>query len=349
MNLATSRRDARSLDHATLEEMRRLAISRINSGELQVDVARSLQVRPSSLWKWVDVYRRHGDEGLASRKATGRRPKLTEAQCSKLKRIIIGKNPLQLSFGTALWTLPIVAALIEREFGVVLHETTVARTLARLGLTPQKPQRRAFQRDDEACRRWASEEFPAIVRAAKRKQATILFGDETGVREDGPIGTTWGKRGQRPTVRVTFTRARVNVISFISPRGRLWFRCFKNDLNSALFIELLKAMMRDVRGHIFLVLDRHPAHVSAETRRFLAKKKARLTVHLLPAYAPDMNPDEHVWCYLKSMFRRAPMDSGESLTGAVTESMETIKKDRALVQTFFGNPEVAYVKEALSW
>lgn len=349
MNLATKRRDARTLDHATLEEMRRLAISRINSGEAQADVARSLQVRASSLWKWVDAYRRHGDEGLASTKAPGPKPKLTDAQQKKLRRIIIGKNPLQLSFGSALWTLPIVSALIQREFGVVLHETTVARLLGRMGLTPQKPQRRAFQRDDEACLRWATEEFPAIVREAKRKQATILFGDETGVREDGPIATTWGARGQRPTVRVTFTRARINVISFISPRGRLWFRCYKEELNSALFIEFLKALLRDIRGHIFLILDKHPAHVSAATKRFLEERKDRLTLRLLPSYAPDMNSDEHVWGYLKSMFRRTPMDAGESLNTAVTQSMDTIRKDRSLVQTFFGNPEVAYVKEAISW
>lgn len=349
MSLTTTRRDARSLDHATLEEMRRLAISRVNLGESQSVVARSLQVRPSSLWKWVDAYRRLGDEGLASRKATGRPPKLSEKQRAKLKRLIIGKNPLQLSFGTALWTLPIVAALIRREFGVVLHETSVARLLARMGLTPQKPQRRAFQRDDEACRRWAAEEFPAIVRAAKRKQATILFGDETGVREDGPIATTWGARGQRPTVRVTYARGRINVISFISPRGRLWFRCFKKDLDSALFIEFLKALLRDVRGHVFLVLDKHPAHISAATTRFLEAKRDRLTIHLLPSYAPDMNPDEHVWAYLKSMFRRVPLDFGEPLAAAVDQSMRTIKSDRQLVKSFFGNPEVAYVKEALSW
>lgn len=326
-----------------------MAVTRVMSGETQADVARSLEVRPSSLWKWIDAYRRNGDAGLASTKGTGRPPKLSKAQLKKLKRMIVGKNPLQLSFGSALWTLPLVAALVRREFGVVLHETTIARTLARLGLTPQKPQRRAFQRDEDACRQWATDEFPAIVRAAERKQATILFGDETGVREDGPVGTTWGVRGERPTVQVTFSRARINVISFISPRGRLWFRCFKKDLDSALFIEFLKALLRDVRGHIVLILDKHPAHVSAATQRFLAEKADRLTVHHLPSYAPDMNPDEHVWGYLKSMFKRAPLDVGETLDLSVTASMNTIQRDRALVRTFFGNPEVAYVKQAISW
>lgn len=345
----TARRDARSLDHGTLEEMRRLAVSRVLGGETQVSVAQSLQVRVTSVWKWVDTWRKHGDEGLASVKAPGPKEKLTPAQLKKLKATIVGKSPLQLSFGTALWSLPIVAAFIEREFGIILHESTVSRLLRRIGLTPQKPQRRAFQRDDEACRRWAVEEFPAIVREAKRKQAVILFGDETGVREDGSVGTTWGARGARPTVKVTFSRAGVNVISFLSPRGRLWFRCFKGDLNAELFIEFLKALLHDVRGFIFLVIDKHPAHVAAATRRFLAEKAHRISVHLLPSYAPDMNPDEHVWGYLKNMFRRAPLDATEALANSVDASMRTIAEDPQLVRTFFEHPEVRYVTEALRW
>lgn len=329
--------------------MRRLAVARVLKGEKQVDVARSLQVRVTTVWKWVDIWRRRGDEGLASTKAPGPPRKLSDEQLRELKAIIIGKSPLQLSFGTALWSLPIVAALIERQFGVVLHESTVSRLLRRIGLTPQKPQRRAFQRDDEACRRWAVEEFPAIVKAAKRKQAVILFGDETGVREDGAVGTTWGEKGERPTVRVTFTRAGVNVISFISPRGRLWFRCFKGELNAQLFIEFLKALLHDVRGFIFLVIDKHPAHVAAATQRFLADKADRLSVHFLPSYAPDMNPDEHVWGYLKNTFRQTPLDATEALDLSVDASMRTIAKDRQLVRAFFEHPDVRYVTEALRW
>lgn len=349
MCLVTSRRDARSLPHTTLEELRRLAVKRVLAGERQVDVAKSLEVHRGTIWKWVASWKEGGDDALASTKSSGRPPKLSAKQQAKLRRIIVGKNPLQLSFGTALWTLPIVAAVIRREFGVVLHETNVARLLTRMGLTPQKPTRRAFQRDDAECRQWASTVFPSIVREAKRKQATILFGDETGVREDGPIGTTWGIRGRRPVVRVTFTRARVNVVSFISPRGRLWFRCYKRELDADLFIEFLKALLHDVRGHIVLIIDRHPAHTAAKTMRFINEHANRLTVHFLPAYAPEMNPDEHVWAYLKGMFRRTPLDEREDLAAAVTESMATIKTDRELLKSFFEHPDVAYVKQAISW
>jgi hypothetical protein len=267
----------------------------------------------------------------------------------RLRREIVGKNPRQLGFGMALWTLPLVQQLIAKLFKVVLHETTVSRLLAKLGLTPQKPARRAFQRDETECERWAREEFPKIVRHARTKQATILFLDETGVHEDGPVARTWGERGKRPVVRTTGTRRRVNVISAVSPRGRLWFRCYKGTLTADRFIEFLTALLEDVQGPIALVMDRHPAHTAASTQRWLLPRYREILPFFLPAYAPDMNPDEHVWGYLKGLFRRDPVGLAEDFTPAVDRAMRQIAESEDLVQSFFKHPEVAYVKEALHW
>jgi transposase len=342
-------KDARSLDHRTLEEMRRLAVRRVLAGESQGEVARSLAVHHHTVWKWMRTYRKKGADALARKTGAGRRPILSAKQQARLFRLIVGHTPEQLKFPFALWSLPVVQQLIEREFGLALHKSTVARTLHRLGLTPQKPSRRAFQRDDAACERWAKEEFPAIVRQARRRQATLLFEDEAGVHEDGPIAHTWGAKGQRPVVRVTGQRRKVNVISAISPRGRLWFRCFKGNLTATRFEEFLRDLLRDIRGPIELVFDKHPAHVAASTRRFILEHRNRLRAHYLPSYAPDMNPDEHVWSHLKRLFRSKPLAEGEDLDGAVHESMKAISYDRSLVRTFFDHPEAEYVRRALKW
>jgi transposase len=342
-------RDARSLDHRTLEEMRRLAVRRVADGETHQAVATSLQVHRGTVTRWVSTYRVGGDAGLASRIAPGPAPRLTARQQAQLRRWIIERTPQQFKFPFALWTLPLIGQLIERRFGVVLHATTIARLLRRLGLSPQRPVRRAFRRDEAECRRWVQTAFPAVVRAMRRRQATLLFADETGVHEDGPVARTWGARGRTPVVQVTGRRDRVNVISAISPRGRLWFRCFRGTLTAARFVAFLTALRRDVRGPIELVLDKHPAHVAAVTRRFLHAQRARLRVHYLPGYAPDLNPDEHVWSHLKGMFRREPVEPDEALEGAVTTAMITIQEDRRTVRSFFGHPAVAYVKKALRW
>ena len=201
-----AQRDARSLDHKTLEEMRRVAVRSVLEGETQRSVANRLQVRAPTVCRWMKTFREIGDAGLASTTASGRPPKLSDRQIKSIRRIIVGKNPRQLNFGPALWTLDLVGQLIEGKFDIVLHKVTVARYLHRLGVTPQKPTRRAFQRDDAECKQWMVGVFPGIVREAKRKQATLLFVDETGVHEDHAVGTTWGARGETPVVRVSGSR-----------------------------------------------------------------------------------------------------------------------------------------------
>lgn len=326
-----------------------MAVRRHLAGESYAAIAASLEVHPRTVAKWMLAHRQGGTEALKSRKATGRPTALKPAQVGRVRRIIVGKNPMQLNFGSALWTLPILQDVIAGLFGVVLHQTTISRMLNRLGLTPQRPLRRAFQRDDAWCERWASVDFPEIVKRAKKAQATLLFADETGVHENSPVATTWGERGKRPVVTVSGQRRKINVISAVSPRGRLWFRCFSGNLNHARFIEFLGALIHDIKGRVVLVIDRHPAHIAAPTRRWLHENRARIGVHFLPPYAPDMNPDEHVWSYLKGLFRREPLWQGENLQERVQDSMADIARDNALVRTFFAHPEVAYVKAALNW
>jgi transposase len=329
--------------------MRRLAVKRIvEECGTQSVVARDLGVHRCTVAKWVAKYRVSGDDGLAARKSPGPAPKLTARQRARLARVIVQKNPLQLQFSFALWTLPLVGMLIERLFRVVLHKSTIARMLRNLNITPQVPTRRAFKRDDEECLHWAKTEFPSIVRASRARQSTILFSDECGVHEDGPIGRTWGLRGQRPVVSHSGGRRRVNVISALSPRGRLWFRCYAGYLNTTRYIDFLQALLRDIRGPIDLVVDKHPTHVAAACRRFV-QAHPRLRMHYLPGYAPNLNPDEHVWSHLKGIFRKAPVQPGEDLAALVEDRMARIQRDPEVVSGFFGHPEVKYVREALSW
>jgi transposase len=108
MHSVTTRRDARSLPHDILEEMRRLAVQRALAGEKHCDIARSLDVHHDSVSKWVRAYEAEGDEGIVSTNAPGPKQKLSERQVARLRRIIIGKNPRQLNFGQNLWTVSLV-------------------------------------------------------------------------------------------------------------------------------------------------------------------------------------------------------------------------------------------------
>ena len=82
-------------------------------------------------------------------------------------RWINGRDPRQYGLDFGLWTRSLVAALIERKFAIRLGLTAVGELLAKLGLTPQKPLQRAYQRDPEAIDVWRHERYPAIARQAK--------------------------------------------------------------------------------------------------------------------------------------------------------------------------------------
>jgi transposase len=341
-------RDARSLDHSVLEAMRIEAVRRVVAGETQRSVAANIGVTFQTVCKWMRMYSEGGAEALQSSTAPGPMRKLSEQQLKRVRRIIVGKDPRQLNFGAALWSLPVVKDMIEKLFNVTVHAATVSRYLHLLGLTPQKPTRRAFQRNDEACQRWVRDEFPEIVAKARTRKAALLFADETGVHEDHAVGTTWAETGKTPEVRVSGMRRRVNVISAISPRGRIWFRCYHGSLTAGRFVDFLEALLSDVRGNIVLIVDQHPAHRAASVKQFVEENNSRLEMFFLPGYAPDLNPDEHVWSYLKSTFKRSPLQAGEDFFGRVKSIMSSIAGLPSLVRSFFRHPAVQYVRDALA-
>src|SRR5439155_16537233 len=138
-------------------------------------------------YKWIQAALRPGVgiKALHSTKGTGRPRSLTPAQEKQVFRWVNGRDPRQYGLDFGLWTRTVVAELIEKKFGVELGVTAVGELLAKLGLTPQKPLQRAYQRDPAAIEKWQRETYPAIARQAKAQGAEIFFWDESGF----PAGT----------------------------------------------------------------------------------------------------------------------------------------------------------------
>jgi transposase len=144
-----------------LEYRRCLAVQRIDEGYSVQEVADFLGVAPSSVRRWVATSRRQGADGLAAQPVPGRPPKLTSTQ-EKIVRRWLADNPTEHGFATELWTAPRLAWLIEQEFGIHFHPNYLTAWLRRRGFTPQRPRRRARERDDEAIAQWLEKDWPRI-------------------------------------------------------------------------------------------------------------------------------------------------------------------------------------------
>jgi transposase len=340
------KRDGRTFDHQTLEEIRKMAVERVREGEHPADVIASYGFNRTTIYRWLNAADDGGDEALRSTKATGRPPSLTPEQEQQVFRWVNGKDPRQYGLDFGLWTRAIVAELIEQKFGIQLGLTAVGKLLAKLGLTPQKPLQRAYQRDPEAVEQWRRERYPAIVKRAKDEGADIFFWDESGFRADALHGKTWGVRGQTPVVERPGQRQSISAASAVNAKGAFWFCTYAGALNAELFVVLLRKMMRYRRRPVHLVLDGLPAHKKACVKKYVESTDGKLTLHFLPGYAPDLNPDELVWSHVKRTgVARRPLRKGENLNEKITEQLAEIQDQPELVRSFFETPSVAYIRD----
>jgi transposase len=338
--------DGRTLSHETSETIRRLAVQRVKEGGTPSDVIKSYGLCRTTIYKWLTAERRGGMAALTARKHPGRPPALTPRQKLQVRGWINGKDPRQYGFDFGLWTRQIVAALVAQKFGVGLGVTAIGRLLAELDITPQKPLRRAYERDPAAIARWTTAEFPRLRARAKRVGAQIFFLDEAGVRSDQVLGRTWGLRGQTPEVPTSGRRQSVSAISAVNARGAFWYEIYTERLNAVRFVELLTHFMRGRRNPVFLVLDSHPAHIAKVVAQYVQRLAGRLELHFLPGYAPELNPDEFVWNHLKRQgVSKTPLRRAESLRSRVQSDLAAIQSRPALVRSFFHAPSVAYTRD----
>ena len=342
------KRDGRTLDHKTLEEIRLMAVQRVREGESATTVIASYGFSRTTIYKWLKASsgRGRGLRALRGTRGSGRPRKLTAAQERQVFRWINGRDPRQYGLDFGLWTRAIVVTLIEQKFGVRLGVTAVGTLLAKLGLTPQKQLQRAYQRDGAAIERWQREIYPGIAQQAKQEDADIFFWDESGFRADTVHGKTWGLRGQTPVVHRPGHRQSVSAASAVNSRGAFWFCVYQGALDAELFVGLLKKMMRKRSKPVHLVLDGLPAHKRACVRDYVQCTAGKLTLHFLPGYAPELNPDELVWSYVKRTgTARKPLQAGEKLEIRIDAELTAVKRNPKLVRSFFEAPTVAYISD----
>ena len=340
--------DGRTLDHATLEQIRLMAIRRVREGEDPSTVIASYGFCRTTIYKWMSLAAGSGNglRALGSTRGSGRPRSLSAAQERQVFRWVNGRDPRQYGLDFGLWTRAIVALLIERKFGINLGVSSVGSLLAKLQLTPQKPLQRAYQRDPDAISLWQEQTYPALARQVKRDGAQILFWDESGFRADTVHGKTWGLRGQTPIVYRPGQRQSISAASAVGPKGEFWFCTYVGGLNGELFVDLLRQLMHRRKKPVRLVLDSLPAHKTRLVRDYVDSTDGRLSLHFLPGYAPELNPDELVWSHVKRTgTARRPLQQGEKLAGRIDQQLATVRDDPKLVRSFFMAPSVAYIRD----
>jgi transposase len=342
-----SKQDARSLSAEAQEDLRRRVVAAVQGGLSQSEAARVFQVARGTVNVWVGRVEREGTGALqAQKRGRPRQPRLAPHEAATTVRMILSGCPDQLSLPFALWTREAVQRLLARRFGVHVSVWTVGRYLRAWGLTPQKPVRRAYERNPAAVRKWLEQEYPAIRALAKRRKAPIHWLDEMGLRSDHQAGRSYGRRGETPVVWGTGLRFHCNMISAITNRGQLAFMVFRQRFTARVFVNFLTRLlrlMRKSRRKIFLIADSHPVHKARSVRRWLAEHAAHIEIFWLPPYSPELNPDELLNQDVKTnaVGRVRPADLREMMSN-VRSYLRIAQRRPQVVKNYFRERHVQY-------
>ena len=190
---------------------------------------------------------------------------------------------------------------------------------------------------------WLSEEYPWIARRAKAENGEIHWGDQMGLRSDHQTGTSYSRRGVTPVIPGTGQRFRCNMMSTITNQGSLAFMVFTESFTAPVMIRFLERLVRHAGRKVFLIVDGHPVHKSVKVRRWLEAHAASIEMFLLPAYSPDLNPDEYLNQDVKSnaLGRRRPHNRGEMISG-VRSYLRSTQRQPDIVKAYFQAKPVQY-------
>jgi transposase len=338
--------DARTLTQEAQESLRHRAVKAVISGQQQTTVAKLFGVSPVIVCRWMAAFRKGGIQAL-SKKKRGRRSEdmklLKPHQCATIVKMITDKCPDQLKMPFALWTREAVGSLIEHQIGVKLSIRSVGNYLKRWGFTPQKPLRRAYERQERAVKVWLEETYPKIAARAKAEKAEIHWGDEAGFRSDHQTGTSYSPKGRTPIVRSTGKRFRVNMISTVTNKGTLRFMLFEESFTAKVFINFLKRLIKNSPTKIFLIVDNIKVHHAKQVQRWREQNKDKIELFFLPPYSPELNPDELLNQDVKSnaVGRKRARTPGE-LKNNITQYLFGTQNCPDIVQSYFLKSEVRY-------
>jgi len=282
-----------------LEGRRLRAWELAQSGWRQKDIAMALGVSKGAVSQWMKRVREGGREALLRRKAPGAVSKLSQAQLRQLPALLACGAEVYGFHGQA-WTHPRIAKVIQQKLGVKYHVHHIARLLKKIKWSRQKPVRRATQRNEAAIAHWRLVEWPKILSEAAAAGQTVVFMDEAGFRLLPALVRTYAPRGQTPVLKVPLSYDHLSVLGALSLEGQLFTWIQDHSVKGKDVVRFLKHLLAQIPGNIVLIWDNLPAHRGQAVKDFLADGGAkRLTLKALPAYAPDLNPQEGIWRLLK--------------------------------------------------
>ena len=309
------------------------ALLMVNENLQRQEISSILGVTTETIRVWVRNFLLDGFKSFKRSYSPGAPSKLSKKQKRRLC-FLIDQGPEYSSYLGSCWRTPMIQDLIATEFKKDFTCNYIAELLKELGYSYQKASSISHTRDKEERRIWLEETWPSILKEAKEKDSHVLFGDECSFSEAGTLSYTWARKGKTPIVKSKGSRKSYKVLGFVDYfTGNLYSTGYEGMLNSDIYIEFLKDVLKYTRKHIIIIQDGAKYHISEEVTQFIYENRKRISVYQLPKCSPDYNPIEKLWKKIKEKGTHLKyFPTFDVLVGKVHEMLEffTLNKDEIL-------------------
>lgn len=334
--------DARKLSRDVLEEKRRQAHQLRKRGMTRVEIGDIVGVHADTVGRWLKLQENDLTVNRGGRKEGDGRL-LSTADEKRICQLITDKTPDQLKLNYALWTRKSVQQIIQQELDIQVSIRAVGNYLKRWGMTPQKPQKRAYEQREPEVKKWLKEEYPAIKARAKEEKAEIFWGDETGLKNNCQHERGYAPKGKTPVINLNANAVAINMISAITNQGKVRFRFYEGTMNSDVLIDFFSRLLRTANQKVFLILDNLKVHHSKPVKEWLEEHKKMIEVFYLPAYSPERNPDEYLNCDLKQgVHSGLPARDKKQLKDKASKHMRMLQRKPSRVKKYFEHEKIQY-------
>ena len=263
-------------------------------GYTRSQVATLLDAPRSRISAWLASYEENGWEGLQEGAHTGRTPAL-DALARRILTDILDSGPVAYGFLSGVWTSPMVARVIEQEFGIHFHTSHVCRLLHQLGFSVQRPKRLLMCADPVEQAHWRQHIYPGI-KASCRSRAALLFEDEASFRQDSTLHQTWARQGCQPRVPVTGERKSVKVFGCVEIYSARFLFHYEPVFNADTYVCFLERMARSYYPRpVHYIHDRASYHRDSQVEGWFREQRRWWHAHCLPKCSPEDNAAEPLW------------------------------------------------------
>ena len=338
--------DFRKLSISAQSALRKVAFRGLKSGLKQKEVAGLVGVTRQTISEWVSKAKKDKTSviagGLRGRRE-GQRRILTEQESVELQQLIKETYPEEHNIKSALWSRKSIGSLIQQKFGRRLPISTIGLYLSRFGFTAQKPKKQAYEQQPCQIQRWLDNDYPMVLNKAKKENAELHWGDETGLKSECQDLRGYAPTGQTPVIKHKSRRFSINMISTVTNQGKLRFMTYEGTMRAEVFIEFLRRLIKYAKKKIYLIVDNLKVHHARKVRSWVAKHCKRISLYFLPPYAPQYNPDEYLNNDLKRNVNRNHIPfSKDDLKKNINSYLRKLQYNKEHIKSLFKADYVKY-------